>query len=58
MIQKQRDLLMALRQGLIIFLRALDDYLELPPTIPTRKQRLRAAGGCKVGEGSGRVDLP
>jgi hypothetical protein len=42
---RQRELLMALRQALIVFLRALDDYLGLPPTIPTRRQRQAAVGG-------------
>lgn len=45
--QKQRVLLMALRQALIVFLRALDDYLGLPPTLPTRRQRMATGGKDK-----------
>ena len=51
MTNKQRHLLIALRRALIVFLRALDEYLELPPTIPTRKQREMADNGRHYGGG-------
>lgn len=39
MVDRNRVLMLALRQALITFLCALDDYLGLPRCVPNRRER-------------------